>query len=40
MDTKTIHDLIQSGIPDAEIHVEGADGVAIRTRITSTEPQR
>ncbi|MFA7319978.1 MAG: BolA/IbaG family iron-sulfur metabolism protein [Dokdonella sp.] len=35
MDTKTIHDLIQSGIPDAEIHVDGADGVHFEARVVS-----
>ncbi|MBX3696594.1 MAG: BolA/IbaG family iron-sulfur metabolism protein [Dokdonella sp.] len=35
MDTRTIHDLIQSGLPDAEITVEGADGVHFEARVIS-----
>ena len=35
MDTRTIHDLIQSGLPDAEITVEGADGVHFEARVVS-----
>jgi acid stress-induced BolA-like protein IbaG/YrbA len=35
MDTKTIHDLIQLGLPDAEISVEGADGVHFEARVIS-----
>jgi acid stress-induced BolA-like protein IbaG/YrbA len=35
MDTRTIHDLIQSGLPDAEISVEGADGVHFEARVVS-----
>ncbi|SFN23873.1 BolA family protein [Dokdonella immobilis] len=35
MDTRTIHDLIQSGLPDAEIVVEGADGVHFEARVVS-----
>ena len=35
MHTKTIHDLIQQGFPDAEISVEGADGVHFEARVVS-----
>ena len=35
MDTKTIHDLIQQGLPDAEISVEGSDGVHFEARVVS-----
>ncbi|MEZ5520505.1 MAG: BolA/IbaG family iron-sulfur metabolism protein [Dokdonella sp.] len=35
MDTRTIHDLIQSGLPDAEITVQGADGVHFEARVIS-----
>ncbi len=35
MDTKTIHDLIQRGIPDAQIQVDGADGVHFEARVVS-----
>lgn len=35
MDTRTIHDLIQTGIPDAEITVEGPDGVHFEARVVS-----
>jgi acid stress-induced BolA-like protein IbaG/YrbA len=35
MDTRTIHDLIQSGLPDAEITVEGPDGVHFEARVIS-----
>lgn len=35
MDTRTIHDLIQSGLPDAQIVVEGADGVHFEARVVS-----
>jgi acid stress-induced BolA-like protein IbaG/YrbA len=36
MDTRTIHDLIQSGLPDAEITVDGPDGVHFEARIVSS----
>jgi acid stress-induced BolA-like protein IbaG/YrbA len=35
MDTQTIHALIQQGLPDAEISVEGADGVHFEARVIS-----
>lgn len=35
MDTRTIHDLIQTGLPDAEITVEGPDGVHFEARVVS-----
>ncbi len=35
MDTQTIHHLIQHGLPDAEISVEGADGVHFEARVVS-----
>lgn len=35
MDTKTIHDLIQQGLPDAEISVQGPDGVHFEARVVS-----
>jgi acid stress-induced BolA-like protein IbaG/YrbA len=35
MDTRTIHDLIQSGLPEAEITVEGPDGVHFEARVVS-----
>lgn len=35
MDTKTIHDLIQKGLPDASISVEGPDGVHFEARVIS-----
>jgi acid stress-induced BolA-like protein IbaG/YrbA len=35
MDTQTIHDLIQLGLPDAKISVEGADGVHFEARVIS-----
>lgn len=35
MDTQTIHDLIQQGLPDAEISVEGPDGVHFEARVIS-----
>ena len=35
MDTQTIHHLIQSGLPDAEISVEGPDGVHFEARVVS-----
>ena len=36
MHTKTIHDLIQQGFADAEISVEGADGVHFEARVVSS----
>jgi len=35
MDTRAIHDLIQSGLPDAKITVEGADGVHFEALVVS-----
>lgn len=35
MDTRTIHDLIQAGLPDAEITVQGPDGVHFEARVVS-----
>ena len=35
MDTKTIHDLIQQGLPDAIISVEGPDGVHFEAKVIS-----
>jgi acid stress-induced BolA-like protein IbaG/YrbA len=35
MDTQTIHSLIQQGLPDADIVVEGADGVHFEARVVS-----
>ncbi len=35
MDTRTIHDLIQAGLPDAEITVDGPDGVHFEARVVS-----
>ena len=35
MDTQTIHHLILSGLPDAEISVEGPDGVHFEARVVS-----
>jgi acid stress-induced BolA-like protein IbaG/YrbA len=36
MDTRTIHDLIQAGFPDAKITVEGSDGVHFEARVVSS----
>jgi len=36
MDTRTIHDLIQAGLPDAKITVEGPDGVHFEARVVSS----
>lgn len=35
MDTQTIHTLIQQGLPDAEIVVDGPDGVHFEARVVS-----
>ena len=35
MDTQTITDLIQKGLPDAVVHVQGDDGVHFEARIVS-----
>ncbi|HMM67191.1 MAG TPA: BolA/IbaG family iron-sulfur metabolism protein [Dokdonella sp.] len=35
MDTRTIQDLIQAGLPDAEITVDGPDGVHFEARVVS-----
>ncbi|HET9033341.1 MAG TPA: BolA/IbaG family iron-sulfur metabolism protein [Dokdonella sp.] len=35
MDTTTIHDLIQQGLPDADISVDGPDGVHFEARVVS-----
>ena len=35
MDTRTIQNLIQQGLPDAEVVVEGADGVHFEARVVS-----
>ena len=36
MDANRIRDLIQSGLPDAEISVQGDDGVHFEARVVST----
>ena len=36
MDTQTIHDLIQQGLPDAEISVQGPDGVHFEALVVSS----
>ena len=35
MDTRTIHDLIQNGLPDARVEVNGPDGVHFEARVVS-----
>ena len=35
MDAATIADLIQRGLPDARVEVEGADGVHFEARVVS-----
>ena len=35
MDTRTIQALIQQGLPDAHVEVEGADGVHFEARVVS-----
>jgi len=35
MDTSTIQNLIEQGLPGAEVHVEGADGVHFEARVVS-----
>ncbi len=35
MDTNTIHHLIQQGLPDADISVDGPDGVHFEARVVS-----
>lgn len=35
MDTSTVHDLIQQGLPDAQVEVHGPDGVHFEARIVS-----
>jgi acid stress-induced BolA-like protein IbaG/YrbA len=35
MDTQTIQALIQQGLPDARVEVEGADGVHFEARVVS-----
>ena len=35
MDTRTIQALIQQGLPDARVEVEGADGVHFEARVIS-----
>jgi acid stress-induced BolA-like protein IbaG/YrbA len=37
MDTRTIHDLIQNGLPDARVEVTGPDGVHFEARVVSAE---
>ena len=36
MDTRTITALIQQGMPDAHVHVEGADGVHFEALVVSS----
>lgn len=35
MDTSTIQNLIEQGLPGAEVHVEGADGVHFEARVVT-----
>ena len=35
MDTRTIQNLIEQGLPDAKVVVEGADGVHFEARVVS-----
>jgi acid stress-induced BolA-like protein IbaG/YrbA len=35
MDTTTVHDLIQSGLPDAKVEVSGPDGVHFEALVIS-----
>ncbi len=35
MDTRTIQSLIEQGLPDAQVVVEGADGVHFEARVIS-----
>ncbi|MCA0371072.1 MAG: BolA/IbaG family iron-sulfur metabolism protein, partial [Proteobacteria bacterium] len=35
MDSKTIQTLIEQGLPDARVEVEGADGVHFEARVVS-----
>ena len=35
MDTRTIQNLIEQGLPDAQVVVEGADGVHFEARVIS-----